>query len=103
MRATACMLALVLLAGCSDPPSADGSGDDETTATPAAGVGTGGNRTAPAPVAMSLPVELDGNLGSFAHYCVFAAGPPQCDTRVLSPGVTDLVVEHPGSNFTGLD
>lgn len=78
----------------------DGS-DDQATTTPTGGAGTGSNQTAAAPVRMSLPVLLDGNLGSYAHYCVFPAG--QCDTHVVTAGDTDVIVEHPGSNFTGLD
>lgn len=100
MRATACIVALVLLAGCSDPPSADGPGGPSTS-TPTGGATTGGNGTAALPVTMVLPVLLDGNLGSYAHYCVFPAG--QCDTQVVTAGETDVIVEHAGSNFTGLD
>lgn len=50
---------------------------------------------------MSLPVLLDGNLGTFAHYCVFPAG--HCETHEVKPGVIDIEIAHPGSNFTGLD
>lgn len=64
---------------------------------------TGGSQdpTPAPPVAMTLPVELDGNLGSFVHYCAFPAG--RCDTHVVTPDQTDVVIEHAGANFTGLD
>lgn len=102
MRATACVLAIVLLAGCSDTPSADGDAGATATQT-SSGVATVGNATAPVPVPMTLPVLLDGNLGSYVHYCVFAAGPPQCDTQVAVEAEDEVIIDHPGSNFTGLD
>lgn len=99
MRAAACLAALVLLAGCSDPaPTGDADG---ASATPTGGAGGSTNRTVPAPQPMTLPVELDGNLGSFVHYCAFPAS--RCDTHIVTPDHTDIVVEHVGANFTGLD
>jgi hypothetical protein len=104
MRTIACIGVMLLLAGCSDPPAAAPSGS-ETTPMPTGSGGPMGisNASALAPVPMSLPVLLEGNLGSYAHGCVFAAGPPQCTTQVAVEDEADVIIEHPGSNFTGLD
>ena len=100
MRLPVLLAALVVLAGCSDAPAADDTGTQTATSTLSGNL-SGGNGTASVPVPMSLPVELDGNLGSFVHYCAFPAG--QCDTHVVTPDDSDVILEHAGANFTGLD
>ena len=90
----------LLLAGCSDAPSGEAGGTTgPSTMTGSPGLDPDAAPRAPIPV--SLPVLLDGNLGSYAHYCVFPAG--HCDTHVAAAGETDVVVEQAGANFTGLD
>lgn len=92
------LLVLLLLAGCADPPAADVPEASTATQAPAA---TMDNATPAAPLPLSVPVNLDGNLGSFVHYCVFPAG--QCDTQEAIPGNADVYFEHAAANFTGLD
>jgi len=103
MRLAAATVALLaFLAGCSDAPAADSLPEtDSATGTDGPGTDAEANPEPAAPVPMALPVLLEGNLGNFAHYCVFPAG--QCQTHVVTADETDVLVEHPGSNFTGLD
>lgn len=55
-------------------------------------------------VPTAIPVSFDGNLGTFAHTCVFPpTQPPQCETETVVAAKDTLLVESPGSNFTGMD
>lgn len=92
MRA-ALVAALILLAGCSEPEAPE--------VIPAAPTDTS---SSPAPVAEPtvevVPFSFDGNLGTVAHACVFPAG--QCTNGVVVEGSTDLFLDRPGANLTGL-
>lgn len=98
MHRFAALIVLILLAGCSDPPSNEAP---EAPTSTQGSTGTNDNATAQDPVLLSVPVAFDGNLGSSAHSCVFPAG--QCVTQVVVAPDANVFVEHPGANFTGLD
>lgn len=98
MRAlVALVLASALLAGCSDQPPA--ATDD---VPPTSMTGSDTPLTAPAaPKTEILPVDFDGSLGTILHGCIFPVG--LCPTHTVTPESSDLFIERPGANLTGLD
>lgn len=99
MRAVLVLALAALLAGCagkdaslSGSPSMPGSGSLSSTSA------------APRPVPWAhelVPIAFDGNLGTTAHACVLPVG--LCHTQAAVADHTDVYVERPGANFTGLD
>src|SRR5689334_11115583 len=94
--ASTAVLAL-LLAGCSGGEPAAPEHDvpltlASSTFAPAA----------PMPwTAETVPVSFSGNLGTSLHGCVFPAS--TCHTAEATTDTSDLTIERPGANFTGLD
>jgi hypothetical protein len=95
MRAALPMLVL-LLAGCGAPAPEPNSGLSATSST--TGVAVAAN---PAPVEELVPIVFDGKLGTSLHGCLFPTG--TCDSVELVAAGSELVIERPGANFTGLD
>ena len=97
MRAAFLVTCLVLLAGCSDPASPE-------QGTPAADLpSTSAAPVTPAPPTLeAIPFSFDGNLGTFAHGCVFPVGQCTDPYGTVLEGNTDLFVDRPGANLTGL-
>jgi len=52
------------------------------------------------PTVEVVGISFDGNLGTSAHGCVFPAG--VCHTGEVVADETDVVIERPGTNLTGL-
>jgi uncharacterized OB-fold protein len=102
MRWTTLAAVAALLSGCSSPATPDEPlGTDGLDGGPDGANGllnVTGNDTVE--VLVPLPVDFQGELGTFVHGCVFPAG--ECHTQTVKADVTDLIVERPGANFTAL-
>lgn len=91
------LIAMALVAGCAEPATTPDAGTAPTSSTahaeaPAADV---------AAVEEIVPIAFDGTLGTSLHGCVFATG--TCESVEPTPAESELLIERPGANFTGLD
>jgi hypothetical protein len=88
----------VLLAGCSGEDPASPASLPDASTSPSS---TAAAVQAQAPVQETVAVTFDGNLGTLVHACVLPAD--ACHSQAAVADHTDLYVERPGANFTGLD
>jgi hypothetical protein len=94
------LLAATALAGCSGGGSPEA--DSSLPGSSGSSSSTSGAMAMARPwTAEMVPVSFDGNLGTNAAACVFPVG--ACEAQQVAPSKTQVDLDRPGVNFTGLD